>query len=162
MKRLPVAIILIAASFIGLMLACGSPTQLVTKNLREEDINRFFQETSVHLAGEDWSFLYQQVDLQKHLIRISGALQPQNQPDVPGALNLRLSVEDGKLKSEILSADFGEVVPEQTTLNLLNQQIQKVFSDAISEGKQGVQFIAIDMLEDLLKVQLRFLPPQQN
>jgi hypothetical protein len=162
MRKLPFVLLLIAVSMIGAMLACGSPTQLVTLNLKENDINTFLQQSGGKLSGEDWKFSLESVDLHDGFMRLNGSFQSGNQPENPGSIDLRLSVVDGELQVEVINSDFGNVVPGKNTQTILEQRIQDIFSEAVSKGKQGIEFVSIEMLEDLLKVQLRFLPQPNN
>ena len=149
---------LITCSFIGAMLACGAPTQLVTINLNQDLADQTLGESADTFKGTNWTFLYDRVVLQEDLMRVHGSFQNEGQPAVIGYLDTAFSVDDSSLQADLLTADFGDFQPAEADLLVLTDGIEQVFKDAIAGEKKAVLFVAVEMLEDLIKVQIRYLP----
>ena len=158
MNKPSAVLFLITCSFIGSMLACGAPTQLVTINVNEDLADQTLAESGDSFQGTNWVFNYERVDLQKDLMRVLGSFENKGQPAVNGYLDIAFSVAVGSLQAELLTANFGDFHPAEEDLLLLVEGIEQVFKDAIAGDKQAVQYVSVDMIEDLIKVQIRFLP----
>jgi hypothetical protein len=158
MKKPLAVLFLITCSIIGSILACGAPTQLVTINVNEDLADRTLAESGDALKGTDWVFTYDRVDLQEDLMRVHGSFNYEEQPAVNGYLDTGFSVEDASLQAELITANFGDFHPAEEDLLLLIEGIEQVFKDAVAGDKKAVQYITVEMIEDLIKIQIRFLP----
>lgn len=158
MKKKIATCLLIAGALIAAILACGSPTQLATMNLRQADVDKILSQSASEFAGANWSFDYQGLELGIDLMRVHGLFKDQAGPAVNGYIDMNLSVADGELDSALLSANFGDLHPPQSDLQQLIGQIEQAIGKAVEGDRQSVQFIEVTLAQDLLKVQIRFLP----
>lgn len=158
MKKNLIVMLLIIGSLIGAILACGAPTQLVTINVNENLAEQTLDESADSFKGTDWVFNYDRVDLQKDLMRVHGSFKYEEQPAVNGYLDTAFSVAAGSLQTELLSADFGDFHPAEEDLMVLIDTIEQGFKSAIAGDKNAVVYVSVEMIEDLIKVQIRFLP----
>ena len=158
MKKNLIVILLIAGSLIGAILACGAPTQLVTINLNEDLADQAIKESADSLKGTDWVFNYDRVDLQNDLMRVHGSFKYEEQPAVNGYLDTGFSVDNGSLQAELITANFGDSQPAEEDLLLLIESIEQGFKDAIAGDKNAVIYVSVEMLEDLIIIQIRYLP----
>jgi hypothetical protein len=150
--------LLISGSLIGAILACGAPTQLVTINLNEDLADQILAESGEAFEGTDWVFMYDHVDLQEDLMRVHGSFKYEGQPAVNGYLDTGFSVAAGSLQAELITANFGDFHPTEDELLLLIDSIEQVFKEAIAGDRNAVVYVTVEMLKDLIKVQIRFLP----
>lgn len=158
MKKSMAVMFLITCSIIGTILACGAPTQLVTINVNEDLADQTLDESADSFKGTDWVFTFDRVDLQKDLMRVHGSFKYDEQPAVNGYLDTTFSVDVGSLQTELLSENFGDSHPAEEDLIVLVDTIEQVFKDAIAGDKNAVIYVSIEMIENLIKVQIRFLP----
>lgn len=149
---------LVGCSLVGAVLACGSPTQVLTLNMNEERTDQVLKEASDSLHGEGWSFSYQRVDLQEDWMRVHGAFVEGDIPPINGYLDMRLYVDKVALESELLGGNFGDFHPTDPVLVSLAESIELAIEQAVEGDLQAVQYVLVEMLDDLVKIQIRFLP----
>ena len=143
---------------VGTILACGSPTQLVTINMDEDRLNHVLQDSAEEFQGENWNFSLQQAVLQENSIRLHGDYRLNDGPEAEGYIEIRLSVVETALESDVIIAKFGELNLDDLNINLLNQRIEGILSRAASNGRQASEFVSIKIMDDRLQIQLRFIP----
>lgn len=162
MKNRQFAIFFIGCSLVGAMLACGAPTQLVTINLNEQRLDQVLVEDAESLQGEGWAFTYDNVELQEEWLRLHGTFMENDNPAVSGYLDIRLFENDGSLESELVDENFGDVHPSEVNLQSLVESVESAIEAAIADDLQAVRYILVEMLDDLVKIQIRFLPASSS
>ena len=139
-------------------LACGSPTQLVTINIDQSDLDEEIQESAYIRSPDGWSFLINNAEIREGEIRINGDYTPMGSGTISGNLDTVLKVSDGSLKGEIMRVNFqGFVAPDQP-LKAVNDMFVQQIVRSLSEGKNQVKFESVEIREGMIKIVYRFLP----
>ncbi|MBN1149012.1 MAG: hypothetical protein JXA78_17270 [Anaerolineales bacterium] len=149
---------LLALGLLGLILACGSPTTLVTVNLNAERVNQVLQGAVVDGGGAGGRFEMQQAELQDGFLRIYGAYLPQGGQAVAGSFDLALSVQEGILNAQVTAVDIQGGQLEDAWLRQASARLVTDLAAAAAQGRQEAEIVSAKITPQALQIGLRFLP----
>ena len=155
MKQAGLAAALLA--LLGLMLACGSSTLLMSVSLEEEAFKAPLQEA---VKAQGLNFEITQVEIvEESKVHVSGNYTPQGGESVPGSFDLLFKVEEEALKAEVTALDLPGQVGNETTASRLAEQAAEEVRRLLAEGRGEILFVEIKTRPQALQMVIRIVPP---